>query len=142
MPLFKKQSKTQSNNNTFLPVSLFDEIEVLQKRVEQLEGDEFEIYKWLREFYSERWIKETLLLNRCTVKAKLKTVYAKLGVTNKKTLIKVYMRLQRPHTGMVNTTEIDRYTDARTEKEVQNKLKNKRDGIAVFSAEGGKKQDK
>ncbi|NLW78939.1 MAG: hypothetical protein GXY32_05960 [Ruminococcaceae bacterium] len=106
----------------FVPVSPYDSKEALQARIEHLSGDEAEIYKWLREFYSERWIAETLLLEKCEAKEKIRHVYFKLGVKNKRALIRAYGGLPRPQTGPVDTGEIDSYIDARTEKAVRNGL--------------------
>ena len=96
--------------------------DVLQERVGRLEGDEYEIYKWLREFYSERWIAETLLLDMRATKEKIRCVCTKLGVRNKKALLRTYGRLERPQKGPVNTEEIDDYIDTRTEKAIQGNL--------------------
>ena len=107
----------------FVPVSPYDSEEALRARVEHLSGDEAEIYKWLREFYSECWIAETLLLEKREAKEKIRHVYFKLGVKNKRALIRAYGGLPRPQTGPVDTGKIDSYVDARTEKAVRNGLR-------------------
>jgi DNA-binding CsgD family transcriptional regulator len=117
-----KQKIPKDSRNSFRPVSPFDSDDALLNRTKLLIGDEFEIYKWLREFYSERWIAETLLLGRCEARAKIRQVYRKLGVRNKKSLIQAYNRLKRPQKGPVETAEVDRYTDARIEEEIQRGL--------------------
>ena len=106
----------------FVPVSPDDSDDALRGRVEQLTGDEVEIYKWLREFYSERWIAETLLLDMRDAKVKIGCVYHKLGVKNKRDFLRAYGHLERPRKGPVDTGEIDSYIDARTEKEIQSDL--------------------
>lgn len=104
----------------------------LQARVDQLAQDEYEIYKWLREYYSVRWIAETLLISRCAAKKKIKRVFTVLGVKNKETLIRTYHRLGRPEKRPVDSQAIDNYVDARTEQEIQRRL----------NKEGGKQNGK
>ncbi len=105
-----------------MPVSPSDSDEILLSRINQLSGDEYEIYKWLREFYSKRWIAETLMLEINDAKVKIKSVYLKLGVKNKNAFSRVYGRLERPQKGPVDTQEIDSYVDTRTENTVQKSL--------------------
>lgn len=106
----------------FRPVAPGDSDDVLRRRVGQLKGDDYEIYKWMREFYSERWIAETLLLPPRAVREKIRAVYFSLGVRGKKAFLRTYGRLERPQKGPVDTEEIDSYIDARTEKEIRRDL--------------------
>jgi DNA-binding CsgD family transcriptional regulator len=114
--------KDGTDNSPFQPVSPLDDDKALLDRTKQLIGDEFEIYKWLREFYTPRWIAETLLIERRATKIKIRAVCHKLGVRNRKSLIRVYNRLPRPRKGPVNTEEIDKYADDRQEAEIQREL--------------------
>ncbi len=109
----------QGGGRAFMPVSPNDSEEALQARAGRLSGDEAEIYKWLREFYSERWIAETLLLKRLEAREKIRQVYFKLGVKNKRALLRAYGRLPHLQKGPVDTGIIDSYVDARTEKAIQ-----------------------
>ena len=111
MAWFGKRGELEKGSAPFEPVSPMDNDNALLVRVSGLVGDEFEIYKWLREFYSERWIAETLLLDRRTAKQTMRRVYLKLGVKNKKALIQVYSRFERPRKGQLDTDEIDKYAD-------------------------------
>ena len=123
MTWFGKRGELEKGSAPFEPVSPGDSDDALRVRINGLVGDEFEIYKWLREYYSERWIAETLLLGRRAAKQTLRRVYRKLGVKNKKALLEAYGRFQRPRTGQVDTDEIDTYLDARREAEIQKRLK-------------------
>lgn len=119
---FHKQTGASLDGARFTPVTPHDSDETLRGRVDQLTGDEVEIYKWLREFYSERWIAETLMLKWREAKGKIRCVYLKLGVKNKRALMRMYGQLERPRRVPVDTEAIDSYIDARTEKEIQNDL--------------------
>ena len=120
--LFHKRANVGGGGVPIVPVSPHDSDEELQTRIRQLSGDEYEIYKWLREFYSERWIAETLLLELHEVKKKIRQVYFKLGVKNKRGFMRSYGRLPRPQKGPVDTEAIDSYIDARMKKAIQTDL--------------------
>jgi DNA-binding CsgD family transcriptional regulator len=110
----------------FIPVTLDESKESLQQRVEQLSGDEIQGYKWLREFYSEHWIAETLLLDKRQAKELIRQICRKLGVRNIKALLRIYGQLGRSKDVIVRTEEIDSYVDGRSEKEVQERLRQER----------------
>jgi DNA-binding CsgD family transcriptional regulator len=124
LPLFK-QARGDSDS-PFVPVTPEESKKSLQQRVERLWGDEAQGYKWLREFYSERWIAETLLLDKRQIKELIRRICRKLGVRSVKALLRIYGRLERPEDMIVRTEEIDNYIDARSEKEVQEKLQKER----------------
>jgi DNA-binding CsgD family transcriptional regulator len=120
-----------NSDPSFVPVKPEESEESLRQRVEQLSGDEAQGYKWLREFYSESWIAETLLLERREIKELIRRICYKLGVRNVMALLRVYGRLESPKDVVVHTEEIDSYIDERLEKEVQRKLQNEQvDGFA------------
>jgi DNA-binding CsgD family transcriptional regulator len=108
--LFKYFRATEEG---FDPVKPNHEIEALRQRVGELTGDEAQVYKWIREFYSEHWIAETLLLDKRQTRELIRRVCMKLGVRNVKALHRVYQRLERPKDTGVRTDEIDRYVDDR-----------------------------
>lgn len=117
-----KRILRHGGDTPFEPASPHDSEEALTARVEGLLGDEYEIYKWMREFYSDRWIAETLLLDLRTTRAKTRSVCRRLGVRGKKALIRIYGCLGRPQSRLVSSDEIDEYVDERTEKEIRNEL--------------------
>jgi DNA-binding CsgD family transcriptional regulator len=103
--------------DAFDPVKPDHEIESLKQRANGLIGDEAQAYKWLRAFYSETWIAETLLLDKRQTKELIRQVCIKLGVRNVKALHRIYGRLERPTDTEVKTDEIDRYVDDRPGRE-------------------------
>jgi DNA-binding CsgD family transcriptional regulator len=111
----------------FVPVTPDYEIEALRQRVNELTGDEAQVYKWIREFYSERWIAETLLLGRRQARELIRRVCIKLGVRNVKELHRIYNRLERPKDAEVRTDEIDRYVDDRPGRIIPSQTAVKRD---------------
>lgn len=125
---WRKCSGKDFDGIPFEPVSPTESEDALQERTEQLVGDEYEIYKWMREFYSDRWIAETLMLDLPETKLKIRKVCRKLGIKRRKELLRVYGRLERPQKRPVNSDEIDNYVDDRAEKEIQHKLKNDIEG--------------
>ena len=68
-------------SETINPVSLKSSNEELRERVDSLTEDEAHVYKWLREYYSERWIAETLLISRARQRELTKSLCRKLGVS-------------------------------------------------------------
>lgn len=126
--MFGLRRQAGKSGEPFKPAGPLDSDETLQNRIRQLTGDEYEIYKWLREFYSEHWIAETLLLGPREAKGKIKGVCRKLGVKSRRALLRVYGHLPRPLKGPVDTKEIDSYIDARTEKEIQRNLTKTQEG--------------
>ena len=115
--LFMRKSETVN------PVSLKSSNAELRERVDSLTEDEAQVYKWLRECYSERWIAETLLISRARQKELTKSLCRKLGVPNIRVMRRIYDCLDIPKRGPVNTEEIDGYVEKRTEKEIQTLLK-------------------
>ena len=107
-------------SETVNPVSLKSSNEELRERVDSLTEDEAHVYKWLREYYSERWIAETLLINRAQFKELAKSLCRKLGVSNIKAMLRIYNRLDIPKLDEpINTGTIDGYVEKRTEKEIR-----------------------
>lgn len=106
------------------PVSLKSSCEELQARVDNLTDDEAQIYKWLREYFSERWIAETLFISRAQFKELSKSLCRKLGVSNISSMRRIYNQLDIPKKREpISTGEIDSYVEMRTEKEIQTLLK-------------------
>jgi DNA-binding CsgD family transcriptional regulator len=110
----------------FAPVMPEESKASLRQRVEGLFGDELQGYKWLREFYSEQWIAETLLLDKRQIKELIQRICRKLGVRNVKALLRVYGRLERPKDVLVRTEEIDSYVEKRLEKAIQEEMQKSR----------------
>jgi DNA-binding CsgD family transcriptional regulator len=110
-------------NIPYEPISHSENKGILKKRVERLSGDEAQVYKWLREQYSERWITETLLLDKRRTREIIWRVCRKLGVPNVKAMLRMYNRLKIPGTGVVRTEKIDAYVDARIDKEIEAELR-------------------
>ncbi|MDR1927466.1 MAG: hypothetical protein LBQ33_02360 [Oscillospiraceae bacterium] len=110
-------------NLPYEPISFSTDKGILHKRVARLSGDEAQVYKWLREQYSERWIAETLLLDKRRTREVIWRVCRKLGVPNVKAMLRIYNRLKIPGTGVVRTEEIDAYVDARIDKEIKEELR-------------------
>ena len=95
----------------------------LQARVESLSDDETQVYQWLRQYYTERWIAETLLVSRLQLKSLIKNLCRKLGVSGVRSLLRVYGWLPvAGHPETVDTAAIDGYVEARTEKEIRRQL--------------------
>ena len=89
-----------------------------------MSDDEAEAYKWLREYYSERWIAETLFISRAQLKELTKSLCRKLGVPNIRAMRRIYDQLAIPKIREpVSTKAIDSYVEMRTEKEIQTLLK-------------------
>lgn len=109
------------------PVSLKSSTEELRERVDSLTDDEALIYKWLREYYSERWIAETLFISRARQRELTKSLCRKLGVSNTRAMRRIYGQLDIPKREPVSTGEIDGYVEKRTEKEIQTLLKKDKD---------------
>lgn len=107
------------------PVSLSAEEEELKKRINSLSDEERHIYKWLKEYYSERWIAETLFMTRAQLRERIRVLCRKLGVPNVRAMLRIYGQLDPPseRNRMVCTEEIDAYVDARTEREIQRELR-------------------
>jgi DNA-binding CsgD family transcriptional regulator len=76
-----------------------------------LGDEEREIYKWLRELYSLRWIAETLMLDVRETKEKAIRIYRKLGVNNQKSLCRAYRALDGPEKAVVDHDAIEAYLD-------------------------------
>jgi len=108
----------------YVPVSLCEGTDELQKRVNILTDDEIHVYRWLREYYTERWIEETLFITRAQLKDRIRMLCRKLGVPNVRVMLRIYGRLEPPsgRNAVVSTEEIDAYVEARSEREIQNEL--------------------
>jgi DNA-binding CsgD family transcriptional regulator len=96
------------------PTKPTDSPAALRRRVESLTGDELHAYQWMCACYTERWIAETLLLDKRQTRALVRRVCGKLGVRNARALLRVYGRLECPESAaVVDTAAIDRYVDNR-----------------------------
>lgn len=110
----------------YISVSLNTSDEELTERVNSLSDDEAQVYKWLREYYSESWIAETLFIGKSRLKELKKSLCIKLGVSGVRTMLRIYGHLGIPKVKEpVSTKEIDSYVEARTEREIQKQLKGK-----------------
>lgn len=99
-------------------------VEELQKRVNALSEDEAYVYEYLKRCYTRRWIAETLFISRAQLGNIEKRLYRKLGVSGKKTMLRIYSQLpNRPFHEPVNADELDNYVERRTEAEIREQLK-------------------
>ena len=79
----------------FEPLSGCENSDELRKRVSTLTPDEVQVYKWLRESYSLRWIAETLMRTRSEVRTLTNQVCRKLGVSSTRGVIRYYAILDK-----------------------------------------------
>jgi len=84
-----------SKKPDFKPLSGDENNDELRRRVSVLTPDEVQVYKWLRESYSLRWIAETLMKKQSEVRTLTKQVCRKLGVGNTRGVIRFYAILDK-----------------------------------------------
>ncbi len=125
--MFDLKTLRTAPGRSYRPVSSSDSKEELQRRVDELSGDEYYIYRWLRESYSPRWIAESLLISRGRYKQLFASLCRKLGVTGTWQLLNIYGRLERKRESIVSTEEIDAYVEQRTEEEIRYTLQNEQE---------------
>lgn len=93
-------------------VSIETCVEELQKRVNALSEDEAYVYEYLKRCYTRRWIAETLFISRAQLGNIEKRLYRKLGVSGKKTMLRIYSQLpNRQFHEPVNADELDNYVE-------------------------------
>ena len=120
MFVFKRMRSV--SDASFSPVSRDTPDEELRKRIDALSEDEFQVCKWIVEYYSERWIAETLLVSKARLREIMRELCVKLGVANLKEMRRIYGGVGAFAKSVVITDEIDAYVEARTEKEIREKL--------------------
>lgn len=110
-------------SKTITPVTLNSTNEELQMRVDSLADDETYVYRYLKGYYSRRWIAETLFISKTQLNRIIRELCRKLGVDGVKSMLRIYGRLKDNLPEPIDIKEIDEYVDRRMEKEIQAKLK-------------------
>lgn len=108
---------------SYVPARVTDDAGTLQCRVEQLTDDERQVYKWLRECFSKRWIAETLLITKPQLQKLIDSMCYRLGVHSVREMLRVYNCVPIPTTRLVKSEDIDAYVEKRTEAEIQELLR-------------------
>ncbi len=121
LQLFRTQVKSQP---AFSEVSLHESKESLRERIKALENDEYSVFKWMMQYFSDAWIAETLMLTRKRLKETQQTVFFKLGVRNRESMFRIYDGVKPETNALPNTKEIDAYIEKRTENEIRILLEN------------------
>ena len=93
--------------------------EELQMRVDSLADGEAYVYRYLKGYYSRRWIAETLFISKTRLNRTIRELCRKLGVDGVKSMLRIYGRLKDTLPEPVDIKEIDEYVDRRMEKEIQ-----------------------
>lgn len=108
-----------NSSKTITPVTLNSTNEELQMRVDSLADDEAYVYRYLKGYYSRRWIAETLFISKTRLNRTIRELCRKLGVDGVKSMLRIYGRLKDTLPEPVDIKEIDEYVDRRMEKEIQ-----------------------
>ena len=108
-----------NSSKTITPVTLNSTNEELQMRVDSLADDEAYVYRYLKGYYSRRWIAETLFISKTQLNRIIRELCRKLGVDGVKSMLRIYGRLKDNLPEPIDIKEIDEYVDRRMEKEIQ-----------------------
>lgn len=98
--LYKMESSCRKGGSiedlpAFVPVASSAADDDMRERVNTLTPDELEIYTWLREGYTQKWIVETLYKGHSEILTCAKRVYHKLGVKDRHSLVNMYAVLDK-----------------------------------------------
>lgn len=123
--MFGFKSSKSIDPVSYEPVSISEDLDELRRRISTLSDEEQHVFKWLKEYYSERWIAETLFITRAQLRERIGALCCKLGVPSIRAMLRIYGHLEPlpDRNRIVCTEDIDAYVDERSEREIQNELR-------------------